>query len=120
MSATIQQVVDYAASNVPAAWGEIINACTFPDANCYALSGKIRILCSDKPVLRKANLDAVWAHGETETTGWASNHGWNGAGDKLLTLGKCITIVKNNRTMRVFVKRIPGVGFTVTISVKQN
>ena len=112
--ATITQVVNYAAANVPAEWATIINAANFTET----LTGDtIRVFDSAKPVHTKTNRATMFAHGEINNQTWASNLGMNAAVDQLIVTSKKIEIIKGNRKMVVFLTWHPNAGYSVKIAV---
>lgn len=113
--ATITQIVNYAAANVPAEWAAIINAATFEET----LTGDtIRVFDSKKPVHTKINRSAMFAYGEINNQVWSSNlYGGAVAIDELVTTSKKIEIVKGNRKMLIVLTWYPNAGYGVKIAV---
>lgn len=65
MNAPMKAIVDFAANNVPAEWAAIINATTFnPEFECEDM----RQFKGAEPVMRNADVEAVWNYGETFDT----------------------------------------------------
>lgn len=119
MSATIQQIVNYAASNAPAEWAQIINAATFVET---LTADTIRVFDS-KPVKSRTSRADMFAHGEIDNQVYASNLGSKVAeagpinNDRLVVTSKRIDIVKNSRKMVVWITWYPLTGYGAKIAV---
>lgn len=113
--ASITQIVNYAATNVPVEWADIINAATFAET---LTDDTIRVFDSVKPVYTKVARVKMFAHGAVNNQVWSSNlYGGAVAIDELITTSKKIEIVKGSRKMLIVLTWHPNAGYSVKIAV---
>jgi hypothetical protein len=114
MAATIQQIVDYAASIAPANWSDIIRAADFKDD---IVENTFRVINSVKRVKGTKRND-VFCHGKITDRIWASNlYGMQIGVDELIDLQAEYTLEKNGRKMCIYVTWYPNNWYSVKIVV---